>query len=83
MVAFATKLANSFEQKSLTMMMKKTFRTGPATQSESQTKETQTGLQKTQGIIERSNLMFLSHKFRLCLTEQMIFIAFKKRSSQI
>ena len=27
--------------------------------------------------------MFLSHKFRCCLTEQMIFIAFKKRSSQI
>ena len=27
--------------------------------------------------------MFLSHKFRLCLTEQMIFITLKKRSSQI
>ena len=27
--------------------------------------------------------MFLSHKFRSCLTEQMIFLACKKRSSQI
>ena len=34
-------------------------------------------------IIESSDLMFLLHNFRSCLTEQMMFIAFKKRSSQI
>ena len=32
--------------------------------------------------IERSNLMLLSHEFRSCLTGQVIFVAFKKRSSQ-
>ena len=34
-------------------------------------------------IVGRCNLMFLSHKFRLCWTEQMFFVAFKKRSSLI
>ena len=40
-------------------------------------------LKLTDAIIERSNLMFLSHKFRSCLTEQKLFIAFNKRFSQI
>ena len=32
--------------------------------------------------IERSNLLLLFHKFTSCLAVQMIFITFKKRSSQ-
>ena len=40
-------------------------------------------LKLTDTIIERFNLVFLLHDFRSCLTEQMIFITFKKRSSQI
>ena len=33
----------------------------------------------TDTIIERSNLVFLPQKFRSCLTEQIIFIAFKEK----
>ena len=40
-------------------------------------------LKFTDTSIDRSNLVFLLYEFRSCLTEQMIFIAFKKRSSQI
>ena len=32
---------------------------------------------------KRSHLILLFHKFRSCLTEQKIFISFKKRSSNI
>ena len=40
-------------------------------------------LKLTDAIIERINMVFLLHNFRSCLTEQMIFVTFKKRSSQI
>ena len=40
-------------------------------------------LKLTGTAIERSNLVFLFHKFRSCVTEQVIFITYKKRPSQI